>query len=108
MAMKGPSMLRFRSGATLVIAGLIVSGLPQPCSAQTSAQTITFVVSFAPGGVADVVARLVAQRLGERGGPKVVVENRAGAGGNLAARAVSAAPPDGSTILATTTALAVN
>ncbi len=104
--MKGPSMLPFRTGRA-VVAGLVVCGLAQPCWAQTSAQTLTFVVSFAPGGIADVVARLVAQRLGERG-PKVVVENRAGAGGNLAARAVSAAPPDGSTILATTTALAVN
>ena len=65
-------------------------------------------VSFAAGGVADVVARLVAQKLGDRGIGKFVVENRGGAGGNLAARVVSTAAADGYTVLATTTALAIN
>jgi tripartite-type tricarboxylate transporter receptor subunit TctC len=58
--------------------------------------------------VADVVARIVAQKLGERTGWKIVVENRGGAGGNLAARVVSVAQADGYTVLATTTALAIN
>jgi tripartite-type tricarboxylate transporter receptor subunit TctC len=89
----------------LLIAGL--AGFTTSASAQTAPQTITFVVSFAPGGVADVVARLVALKLNDRG-YKVVVENRAGAGGNLAARVVAGAAPDGATILATTTALSVN
>jgi tripartite-type tricarboxylate transporter receptor subunit TctC len=88
----------------VVVAGFV--GVAAPCSAQ-SPQTLTFVVSFAPGGVADVVARLVAVKLNERG-QKVVVENRAGAGGNLAARIASVAAPDGNTILCTTTALSVN
>ncbi len=83
-------------------------GLAQPVSAQTfPTQTITFQVAFAAGGIADVVARLVGQRLSERLGHAVVVENRGGAGGNLAAKSVSLAAPDG-TILATTTSLAVN
>src|SRR6202040_2073805 len=59
-------------------------------------------------GTAAVVARLVGQKLSERFGQAVVVENRGGAGGNLAAKAVSGAAPDGYTILATTTSLAVN
>jgi tripartite-type tricarboxylate transporter receptor subunit TctC len=71
-------------------------------------QPVTMVVSFAAGGVADVVARLVAQKLGDRGTGKFVVENRGGAGGNLAARMVSTAAADGYTVLATTTALAIN
>jgi tripartite-type tricarboxylate transporter receptor subunit TctC len=71
-------------------------------------QPVTFVVSFAAGGVADVVARLVAQKLGDRGTGKFVIENRGGAGGNLAARLVSTAAADGYTVLATTTALAIN
>lgn len=84
-------------------------GLAQPVSAQTfPTQTITFQVAFAAGGIADVVARLVGQRLSERLGHAVVVENRGGAGGNLAAKSVSLAAPDGHTILATTTSLAVN
>jgi tripartite-type tricarboxylate transporter receptor subunit TctC len=80
-----------------------------PAAAQQyPAQNITMVVAFAAGGIADVVARLVAQRLGERLGHTIVVENRGGAGGNLAAKMVSGAAADGYTILATTTALAVN
>jgi tripartite-type tricarboxylate transporter receptor subunit TctC len=88
---------------------LIVAALAQPVHAQTyPTQNITFVVGFAAGGIADVVARLVGQKLSERLGHTVVVENRGGAGGNLAAKAVSGAAPDGYTILATTTSLAVN
>lgn len=69
---------------------------------------ITFVVAFAAGGVADGIGRMVAQRLGETLKQTVVVENRGGAGGNLAARQVATAAPDGYTILVTTTALAIN
>ena len=72
------------------------------------AQPVNFVVSFAAGGIADVIARMVAQKLGDRGAGTFVVENRGGAGGNLAARLVSSASADGYTVLATTTALAIN
>jgi tripartite-type tricarboxylate transporter receptor subunit TctC len=90
-------------------AALIIVALAQPARAQTyPTQNITILVGFAAGGIADVVARLVGQKLGERLGHTVVVENRGGAGGNLAAKAVSIAAPDGYTILATTTGLAVN
>jgi tripartite-type tricarboxylate transporter receptor subunit TctC len=95
-------------GAVLA-AAVAVCALTQPVRAQTyPTQNITFVVGFAAGGIADVVARLVGQKLSERLGHTVVVENRGGAGGNLAAKAVSGAAPDGYTILATTTSLAVN
>ncbi|MGE5773317.1 MAG: tripartite tricarboxylate transporter substrate-binding protein [Hyphomicrobiales bacterium] len=69
---------------------------------------ITLIVAFAPGGVADTLARLVGQSLSERLHQNVVVENRGGAGGNIAAGAVAHAAPDGYTLLATTTALAIN
>jgi tripartite-type tricarboxylate transporter receptor subunit TctC len=83
--------------------------LAPPCAAQQyPAQPVTFVVAFAAGGVADTVARAVAQKLGERTGQSVVVENRAGAGGNLGARFVSGAPPDGHTVLVSTTAVPIN
>jgi tripartite-type tricarboxylate transporter receptor subunit TctC len=98
----------FRTMRCLLLVASAI-GLAQPVSAQTfPTQTITFQVAFAAGGIADVVARLVGQRLSERLAHTVVVENRGGAGGNLAAKAVSGAAPDGHTILATTTSLAVN
>jgi tripartite-type tricarboxylate transporter receptor subunit TctC len=81
--------------------------------AQAGAQTypaskITVIVAFAPGGVADTLARLIGQGLSDRLHQTVVVENRGGAGGNIAASFVARADPDGYTLLATTTALAIN
>jgi tripartite-type tricarboxylate transporter receptor subunit TctC len=72
------------------------------------ARDITFIVAFAPGGVADTLARFVGKGLGERLGRTVVVENRGGAGGNIAAATVARAAPDGYTLLVTTTAVAIN
>jgi tripartite-type tricarboxylate transporter receptor subunit TctC len=69
---------------------------------------ITFVVSFPPGGSIDVVMRAMAPKLQERLGKPVVIENRAGAGGNIAATAVAKAPPDGHTLLAPASSLAAN
>jgi tripartite-type tricarboxylate transporter receptor subunit TctC len=71
-------------------------------------QNINVLVASAAGGITDVITRLVGQKLGERLGQPIVIEIRAGSGGNLAARAVSGAAPDGHTILATTTSIAIN
>jgi len=60
---------------------------------------INMVVGFAPGGGTDIVARIIARKFGEYVGQQVVVENRSGAGGNIAADAVARANPDGHTIL---------
>jgi tripartite-type tricarboxylate transporter receptor subunit TctC len=62
---------------------------------------IHMIVNFPPGGSLDVVTRLVSQKLSERVGQPVVVENRAGAGGNIGALSVATAPPDGHTLLST-------
>ena len=62
-------------------------------------KTLTIVVGFAAGGAADHAARVVAKRLGENLGQNVVIDNKAGAGGNIAHQTVARAEPDGSTIL---------
>jgi tripartite-type tricarboxylate transporter receptor subunit TctC len=91
------------------IVGLIAWTASQPSASQPyPARNITFVVAFAAGGIADVIARTVAQKVAERTGWKLIVENRGGAGGNLGARMVSAAEGDGYTVLATSTSLAIN
>ncbi|HZL30215.1 MAG TPA: tripartite tricarboxylate transporter substrate-binding protein [Pseudolabrys sp.] len=100
----------FQTTMKLAVVAAAVSVLAAaPVSAQNYPERdITFVVAFAPGGVADTVARLVGQGLGAKLGRTVVVENRGGAGGNIAAAAVSRANADGYTLLVTTTALAIN
>ena len=69
---------------------------------------ITLIVAFAPGGIADTLARMIGQGLGERLHQTIVVENRGGAGGNIAASFVARSAADGATLLATTTAIAIN
>jgi len=71
-------------------------------------QRITIVVGFAAGGSVDAIARVIAEQLQERWGRPVVVENRTGATGNLAAAAVARSAPDGHTLLFTATGVAIN
>jgi len=69
---------------------------------------ITLVVFTPPGGAPDIVGRLIGQALSQRLGQAIVVENRPGAGGNLALQAVARAPADGHTLLLVATPHAVN
>ena len=71
-------------------------------------RNVRLLVSFAPGGPTDVGARIIGNALQEKWGKTVVVENRGGAGGNIATAAVARAEPDGYTILVTTSAFSVN
>lgn len=102
---------RVRFAAWTAVAALSIAGVaaaPAVEAADYPNNKITLIVAFAPGGIADTLARLIGQGLSERLHQAVVVENRGGAGGNIAAAAVAHAPPDGYTLLATTTALAIN
>lgn len=67
--------------------------------AQYPAQPVKLVVGFAPSGGTDVTARIIAREAGKRLGQQMVVENRPGAGGNIAAELVARAAPDGYTLL---------
>ncbi|MFT8246199.1 tripartite tricarboxylate transporter substrate binding protein [Roseomonas sp. BN140053] len=91
--------------------GALPAALARPVLAQQPAfpaRPITVVVPYAPGGLTDVLARLVAEKLRLRWGQPVVIENRPGAGGILGARTVAAAAPDGHTVLLANTNIAVN
>lgn len=70
--------------------------------------TLRYVVPFPPGGLTDVMARLVGQQLGTRWGVNVVIENKPGSGGQIGADLVAKAPGDGATLLAITLTHAAN
>ena len=88
---------------TLLAAAAVV-GAPVASVAQDKwpTQNITFLVPFPPGGPTDIMARLLSAPLGAKLGTTVVVENRAGASGNIGSGAVARAKPDGYTILLAT------
>jgi len=72
------------------------------------AKSVTLVVAFAPGASSDIVARSLTQKLNELTGGNFIVENKGGAGGNIATSQVKRAAPDGYTILVHSVAFAVN
>ena len=91
----------------LVLAALLAAGL---ASAQQPypARQVHIVVPFPPGGTSDILARTIGARLSEPLGQPVVVENRPGAGGNIAAEFVARSPADGYTLIMGTSSLAIS
>ncbi|HSC96763.1 MAG TPA: tripartite tricarboxylate transporter substrate binding protein [Burkholderiales bacterium] len=93
----------------LALAFLIAASLAEPALAQNyPTRTVRLIAPFAPGGATDVLARIVAQKLGERWGQSVIVDNRPGAGGNIGAELAARATPDGYTLVVAGAPHAIN
>ena len=96
-----PGSLSFcmRVSRPLLLAALLI-GLPPAYSADTyPARPVRIVVPTGAGGITDILARVIAQRLGEQLGQQVIVDNRPGASGVLGTQIVATATPDGHTLL---------
>ena len=92
-------MARRSLAYTLAVTVALVA-FSTPCASQSfPTRSLRMIVPFAPGGVADIVARIVGQKMGDTLGQTVVIDNRPGAGGSLAGEIVAKAKPDGYTML---------
>src|SRR5205085_1676418 len=89
--------MKLRAVVCLCVA--FAAGHATAAAATFPTKPVRFLVGYAPGGGADVLTRVIARKLSEAWTQPVVVENRAGAGGTIAAATVVGAPPDGYTIL---------
>jgi tripartite-type tricarboxylate transporter receptor subunit TctC len=102
------------SARTSVVVALVTSALCHGAFSATTAapaypaKTIRMVIGFAPGGGTDVAGRMLGQKFTESWGQPVVVDNRSGAGGNIATDIVAKAVPDGHTLLMAVSSIAIN
>src|SRR5690242_12601370 len=101
-----PSRRQFLHLAAGVATPSLLSG--QACAATYPARPVRIMVGFAAGGPNDILARLLGEWWSERLGQQFIVENRPGAGSNLATEAVVRAPPDGYTLLLVGSPNAIN
>src|ERR1700754_5202632 len=92
---RGPTMLKW----TTLSLGCLMAATAAQAQTPYPTKTITIVVTAAAGGVSDVVARAIGQRLSEVWGQQVVIENKGGGAHIIGAQAVAKAPPDGHTLL---------
>jgi tripartite-type tricarboxylate transporter receptor subunit TctC len=100
-------MKETRMNAFLKIALILTAGFGMPglaAAQEWPTKSITLIVPFAPGGSTDTTARLLADKLRNKLGQSVIVDNRAGAGGNIGASLVAKSAPDGYTLLVATNA----
>jgi tripartite-type tricarboxylate transporter receptor subunit TctC len=97
-----------RRRALAAIATALVLAAPAAFAQSYPTRPITMMVPFPPGGPTDLVARVLAQKLGEQLGQNVVIDNKPGANGNIAAVAIARAPADGYTLLYNTSSITLS
>ena len=103
------SMQRIAMAILIAVGSVVVApGVVQAAQQQFPMKPIRLVVAFTPAGTSDILARMVAPAMSETWGQPLVIENRPGAGGALAASIVARATPDGYTLLATSAAFVIN
>ena len=101
-------MLHRLASPVIALAIILASILPARAQTPYPNRPIRIVVPFGPGGFADITVRLLGQKLTERTGAQVVIENRPGAGGIVAANSVIASPPDGYTLFVFSSGIALS
>jgi len=98
----------FRSASFGLCVALVLAGILSARAGDYPTRPVRWIVPYTPGGATDVTARLIGQRLADRLGQPFFIENRPGAGANIGTEAVISSPPDGYTLLFTSTANAIN
>src|SRR6188768_1500226 len=94
--------------AVLVAASFLFAGATAQAQDAYPNKPVRMIIPFAPGGPADIIARLVAQKMTEEFGKQFYVENHAGAGGNIGAGVAARAPADGYNIMLTSQVTVIN
>ena len=101
--------MRFLKQLTVgALVGAAFSTVATAADQSYPSRPVRMIVPFAPGGPTDVIARIIAQKLTEMWAHQVVVDNRAGAGGNIGMGLAASSPPDGYTILVSSSSIVVN
>ena len=101
-------MMNRLSSRAVVVGCALCAATPAALGQAYPTKPVRMIAASSPGSAVDIVARIVAQKLGEQLGQQVVVDNRAGAGGNLGAELAAKAAPDGYTLFMGTPAHAIN
>ena len=99
---------RMRLLPTSVLCGVLAAVAPAVWAQAYPGKPVRMIAASSPGSAVDIVARIVAQKLSEQMGQQVIIDNRAGAGGNLGAELAAKAVPDGYTLFMGTPAHAIN